>query len=173
VKRDTIQNAAALCVICDAVDMAPLLCGHYLRLGFGRVVFVDDGSSDGTLEVLAQVATTTQRVAVTRLRQDRFGQAELATAEANDLIDDGYQFVLPFDSDELWHLSNARLRDLARQRTPLQALEKQTNFIQCRSVPTANTGSPSEYASIEQTMSPVALRAVTDWIVRRFGVSTQ
>lgn len=35
----------------------------------------------------------------------------------------------------------------------------------------AKTGSPSEYAEIEQTMSPVALRTVGDWIVERFGAS--
>jgi fermentation-respiration switch protein FrsA (DUF1100 family) len=32
----------------------------------------------------------------------------------------------------------------------------------------AKTGAPSEYAQIEQTMSPVALTTVGDWIVRRF-----
>jgi hypothetical protein len=33
----------------------------------------------------------------------------------------------------------------------------------------ARTGSPAEYAQIEQTMSPVALDAVSSWIVQRFG----
>jgi hypothetical protein len=137
VKRNTVNTAAALCVIRDAVDMVPILCGHYLRLGFGRVAFVDDGSTDGTSEALAQIAAKTRRVAVTRVRQDRFRQAELATAAANDLIDDGHRFVLPFDSDELWHLSGSGLRDLARRRAPAQVVGKQTNFVQCRSVSTA------------------------------------
>jgi hypothetical protein len=35
----------------------------------------------------------------------------------------------------------------------------------------ATTGAPSEYARIEQTMSPTALQTVGDWIVRRFGPS--
>ena len=35
----------------------------------------------------------------------------------------------------------------------------------------ATTGAPSEYARIEQTMSPTALETVGDWIVRRFGPS--
>ena len=34
---------------------------------------------------------------------------------------------------------------------------------------TANTGSPAEYAMIEETMSPVVLEAVRDWILERFG----
>ncbi len=34
---------------------------------------------------------------------------------------------------------------------------------------TADTGSPTEYASIEETMSPRALQTMSDWILVRFG----
>lgn len=34
---------------------------------------------------------------------------------------------------------------------------------------TAGTGSPAEYATIEETMSPLALRTIADWINERFG----
>jgi fermentation-respiration switch protein FrsA (DUF1100 family) len=30
---------------------------------------------------------------------------------------------------------------------------------------TANTGSPSEYIQIEETMAPIALKTITDWVV--------
>ncbi len=33
----------------------------------------------------------------------------------------------------------------------------------------AQTGSPTEYASIEETFSPVALEIITDWVLARFG----
>ncbi len=33
----------------------------------------------------------------------------------------------------------------------------------------AQTGSPAEYAALEETVNPAALQAVSDWIVRRFG----
>ncbi len=33
----------------------------------------------------------------------------------------------------------------------------------------SSTGSPSEYATIEETMDPAALDAVTDWILERFA----
>jgi uncharacterized protein len=36
---------------------------------------------------------------------------------------------------------------------------------------TAQTGAPSEYASIEETMAPVVLDRVTAWIVERFGTA--
>jgi fermentation-respiration switch protein FrsA (DUF1100 family) len=32
---------------------------------------------------------------------------------------------------------------------------------------TAKTGSPTEYATIEETMSPLALKTISDWIVAR------
>ena len=28
------------CMIRDSVDLVPMLCGHYLRIGFDRLVFV-------------------------------------------------------------------------------------------------------------------------------------
>lgn len=34
---------------------------------------------------------------------------------------------------------------------------------------TAETGAPAEYASIEETMSPVALETISAWILARFG----
>ena len=37
---------------------------------------------------------------------------------------------------------------------------------------TAGTGSPNEYASIEETMSPRALQTITSWIVARFPPAT-
>jgi hypothetical protein len=34
---------------------------------------------------------------------------------------------------------------------------------------TATSGAPSEYVTIQETFSPVALDAVSGWIVERFG----
>lgn len=37
----------------------------------------------------------------------------------------------------------------------------------------AETGSPTEYQSIEQTMSPVALETVASWILERYGAANR
>jgi hypothetical protein len=34
---------------------------------------------------------------------------------------------------------------------------------------TAGTGAPTEYATIDETISPVALARIADWITQRFG----
>lgn len=129
-----VSNAAALCVIRDAVEMVPLLTGHYLRLGFGRVSFVDDGSTDGTFEALECIAAKTTRVSVTRVLNDQFVQSSLASDAANALIDEGYRFVLPFDSDEFWHLSSSDVKELARYDAPAQFVGTLINFVQSRHI---------------------------------------
>ncbi len=35
---------------------------------------------------------------------------------------------------------------------------------------TAPTGTPAEYATIEETMAPLALEVIGDWIVERTGL---
>jgi hypothetical protein len=37
---------------------------------------------------------------------------------------------------------------------------------------TAETGSPTEYANIEETFSPRALATISEWINARFGVGS-
>jgi len=56
------SSVAGICVIRDAADLAPFLCGHYLRAGFAHIAFVDDGSSDGTFQILKRISERTARV---------------------------------------------------------------------------------------------------------------
>jgi hypothetical protein len=96
-------GVAGACVVRDAVDMVPYLCGHYLRAGFAHLAFVDDGSSDGTFEFLQTIARRTRRVSVRRVRNETYRQRELMSDAANALIASGYSIVVPFDADEFWN----------------------------------------------------------------------
>ena len=96
---------AGICFLRDAVDLVPFLCGHYLRVGFDHLHFVDDGSTDGTHELLSQFAARTDRVSVRKVIKDSDQQSELMSAAANTMILDGYQVVVPFDADEFWHFT--------------------------------------------------------------------
>ena len=58
----------------DARDIVGLLCGHYLRIGFARLSFVDDGSTDGTFEFLSALSRREPRVSVTRVVSPTFDQ---------------------------------------------------------------------------------------------------
>lgn len=106
----TRARTAAICVIRDAVDILPLLCGHYLRLGFDRLVFIDDGSTDGTADQLEKLAAATDRVLTRRSQYRELRQSALMTETANGLIVDGYRIIFPFDADEFWNIDLDRIR---------------------------------------------------------------
>jgi len=40
------DRVAGICLVRNAVDLVPFLCGHYLRCRFAHLHFVDDGSHD-------------------------------------------------------------------------------------------------------------------------------
>src|SRR5881628_1988416 len=96
------DRVAGVCLIRNAVDLVPFLCGHYLRAGFARLHFIDDGSADGTFESLTRIARRTGRLSVTQVHNDILAQRALMNDAANALIAAGYSIVVPFDADEFW-----------------------------------------------------------------------
>lgn len=46
-------SVAGACVVRDARDIIPSICGHYLRVGPALIAFIDVGSTDGTFEFLS------------------------------------------------------------------------------------------------------------------------
>jgi hypothetical protein len=85
--------------------LVPFLCGHYLRVGFDQLSFVDDGSSDGTFEFLSELSRRTKRVRVRQVISDQCRAAELMTEGANELVARGYRLIVPFDADEFWNIT--------------------------------------------------------------------
>jgi Glycosyl transferase family 2 len=125
-------GVAGTCVVRDAVDLVPYLCGHYLRAGFAHLAFVDDGSRDGTFTLLRKIARRTGRVSVRQVRSDTYNQAVLMTETANELIEKGYRIIVPFDSDEFW---NAEAGDFERMSVSVPEALFQghwVNFVQSR-----------------------------------------
>ena len=125
---------AGCCLIRDACDIAPFLCGHYLRIGVSKLLFLDDGSSDGTFERLQRLGRKTGRVEVRRTGHHSFQQADTVSAAANELRARGYRLILPFDSDEFWHLDRARLASLVNDPRDRVVRGVWTNFVQHRRV---------------------------------------
>lgn len=126
------ESVAGVCIVRDARDLIPFLCGHYLRIGFGHVVFIDDGSSDGTFEFLSRLARRTQRVSVIRVIEDQVRQRTHITAMANALIAAGYAIIVPFDADELWCVEARELEELLATQSDIAFNGKWVNFVQRR-----------------------------------------
>lgn len=125
-------GVAGLCVIRDAVDLAPFLCGHYLGCGFAHLAFVDDGSSDGTFEYLTRIANRTSRVSVRQVHYETFDQPTLMTGAANALIAAGYSIVVPFDADEFWNVDAVQFERLSASVPEQLFAAEWVNFVQAR-----------------------------------------
>lgn len=132
-----LETAAGVCVVRDAVDLMPFLCGHYLRMGFAHLAFVDDGSSDGTFEALTKLAKRTGRLSVRRVYNDVFKQRELVTEAANALLADGYGLIVPFDADEFWTTPAQEFERLSAGNAEAVFHGRWVNFVQARG---CNTG---------------------------------
>src|ERR1700737_4224513 len=119
---NVVRGTAGICIVRDARDLVPFLCGHYLRIGFDQLSFVDDGSSDGTFEFLSELSRRTKRVRVRQVISDQCWAAELMNESANELIARGYRLIVPFDADEFWNIT---VNDLDR----LHALSAKGTFF--------------------------------------------
>jgi hypothetical protein len=126
------ESVAGVCIVRDARDLIPFLCGHYLSVGFGHIAFIDDGSSDGTFEFLSGLARYTQRVSVKRVVEDQCNHRAHVTETANALISAGYEIIVPFDADEFWSIQAHRLEELLAAQSNIAFYGKWVNFVQRR-----------------------------------------
>jgi hypothetical protein len=115
----------------DEADVVGISVRHHLSLGLAEILVVDNGSSDGTDRILADLA---RRHPVRWARDDSgYRQAEIVSGLAGDAYRRGATWVLPFDADELWHVPGGPLVELLAQ-TSSPALECEVrNFVQARS----------------------------------------
>jgi hypothetical protein len=130
------RSAAGVCLVRDARDIIPFVCGHYLRAGFAHLAFVDDGSSDGTFEFLSSLSSATDRVSVRKVARDRFEQELLMNETTNALIGAGYQIVIPFDADEFWDIRAEELKNRYAAENRVAFFGRWANFVQQRYITT-------------------------------------
>ena len=83
-------------------DIIALTIRYHLQLGLDRILILDNGSSDGTDEILASLARSDNRIQWRR-HDGEFQQAELTTGLAREAFRAGADWIVPFDADEFWH----------------------------------------------------------------------
>ncbi|HEY3148308.1 MAG TPA: glycosyltransferase family 2 protein [Dongiaceae bacterium] len=148
------MKTGAIAIVRNAVDLAPLAALHHHLLGAETVWVIDNGSSDGTYELLRALA---QRVPGLRVDRDDgpFDQARMATEMANALLRTGHRLIVPFDSDECWDLSIARLARFMAQQRVNAVTGTVVNYVQARSV---RTPTPTSWKlanrRVERPMDP-------------------
>ena len=152
------MKTAAIGIVRNAADLAPLVALHHHLIGADTVWVIDNGSSDGTYELLRSLSAK-----VPGLRIDRddgpFDQARMATDMANAALREGHRLIMPFDSDECWDLSIPRLACFMAEQGVNAVTGTVVNYVQARSVLTA-TADSWKLASrrVERPIDPGDLR---------------
>lgn len=153
------MKTGAIAIVRNAVDFAPLTALHHLLIGVETVWVIDNGSSDGTYEVLRDLAAK-----MPGLRVDRddgpFDQARMATDMANTLLREGHRLIVPFDSDECWDFAIPRLARFMARNQVNAVTGNVVNYVQARSV-SAPTPASWRLATrrVERPMDPGDLRS--------------
>ena len=133
------MKSAAIAIVRNAVDIAPLTVLHHWLLGCDRVWIIDNGSSDGTYEALLTLQSRLPGLRVER-NDGPFDQASWTSDMANALLREGYDLIIPFDADECWNVEPAAVIRSMRQRGVNVICAPVVNYIQARAVRQAAPG---------------------------------
>jgi predicted O-methyltransferase YrrM len=139
----------------NEADIIGTNLAHHLASGIDQVLVVDNGSTDGTMDILDAFAAT-GRVHV-ESRPGPFLQAATATELAREAFLRGAEWVLPTDADEFWHVPGGRLDEVLTEATGVGALEAEVvNFVQHR---------------LEHDLTPGVLLTMTRRVAEPVGTS--
>ena len=126
---------AALLMVRNERHIVATCIGHLLNtLQVDRVYVMDNGSTDGTLDILHRIARHTGRVVVDT-DSGAFRHGEIVTALAHRAMADGARWLLPTDADEfLWLRPGHTLSDLCRRDDIGGYRIDLRNFLQARPI---------------------------------------
>jgi glycosyltransferase involved in cell wall biosynthesis len=135
----------------DEVDIVRLSVLHHLSGGVDHVLVVDNGSTDGTTEILGELGRDPR---ITWWRDESpWNQAEMLTDLAREAYRRGADWVVPFDADEFWLAPEATIREVL-SGTSASALQVPiVNFVQSRS--RLDSGADALLSMTRHSESPV------------------
>jgi hypothetical protein len=95
----------------NEADLIRLNVLYHLASGIDRMLVVDNGSTDGTDEILQQLSL--QHTEVRWSRDDGpFLPSRVMTKLAREAFEEGADWVVPVDADEFWHARGDDLRSV-------------------------------------------------------------
>jgi glycosyltransferase involved in cell wall biosynthesis len=119
-----------LLMVRDAVDVVEACLRHHHALGAERILVVDNGSTDGTLELLHRLAGD---LPISVESDDGEFRQDLAfTKLAREAAGQGAEWVLPIDADEFWVTQGESLGRVLAQAGGGALRVEVVNFVQRR-----------------------------------------
>lgn len=121
-----------LSMVRNEADIISVNVRYHLAAGFDRMLIVDNGSDDGTDEILRELGKD-ERVRWTRDASPSFRQGEVFTELVRAAYAEGADWIVPVDADNFWHAPGGDIREVL-SGTEAVALQVDTiDFIQRRS----------------------------------------
>ena len=127
-----------LMMVRNEADILRVNLLHHLAAGIDRFLVVDNGSSDGSDQILREMGRD-GRVSWTR-DDGKYRQAEITTGLAHEARSAGADWVIPIDVDEFWHAPDGNLRRVIEESSASALKVQVTNFVQRRDQMRAEAG---------------------------------
>jgi glycosyltransferase involved in cell wall biosynthesis len=127
------MQSIAVSVVRNCRDIISLSVLHHVLLGVDRCIVIDNGSTDGTLELLHAIA---ERIPKVEIRSDpsAYQQAEMVNGAINEYTTNRRTLIVPFDADEFWDAPVGAVTQWMEQGTVDVIANPVVNFVQSRSV---------------------------------------
>jgi glycosyltransferase involved in cell wall biosynthesis len=105
------MRVAGISMVRNEVEVIDFTVRHHLDQGLDPVVILDNGSTDGTLEILREIEKKDERVTVL-VDDGPFHQEVGLTMLAQEALKLGATWMVAFDGDELWASTNGLVNDI-------------------------------------------------------------
>lgn len=114
-----VQGIWGIAMVKNEADIIELAVKHLLDQGVDRLLIVDNGSTDKTLDILHGLAQS-YPISVGTDAEPAYYQSEKMTWLADRAKEHGATWIIPFDADEFWFGTRLGLaQELAQAKAPI------------------------------------------------------